>query len=166
MRRDPVIARWLAVDLMAEKYPTLSPYVYCANNPIKFIDVNGDSIQITDSQTQQDFINSLPEDVAEYIRFNDNGVFDINYLMSSLSDVDLSSLDINLQAAIFIGQHEQMVSLEGSNSFQYADANGNITTYSWAEIGFTGFTTAPDGSNCQSLIPRVVDVRYDNSIAL
>jgi len=38
---DPVIARWLAVDPMADKYPSISPYVYCANNPLYYIDPNG-----------------------------------------------------------------------------------------------------------------------------
>jgi len=35
---------WLSVDPMASKYPSLSPYVYCANNPVKLVDPNGDSI--------------------------------------------------------------------------------------------------------------------------
>jgi hypothetical protein len=30
------------VDPMADKYPSLSPYAYCAWNPIKFIDPNGE----------------------------------------------------------------------------------------------------------------------------
>ncbi|MBQ6072254.1 MAG: RHS repeat-associated core domain-containing protein [Bacteroidales bacterium] len=29
---------WLSVDPMASKYPSLSPYVYCADNPIKLVD--------------------------------------------------------------------------------------------------------------------------------
>ncbi|MBO2526520.1 MAG: hypothetical protein CW341_12670 [Bacteroidetes bacterium] len=32
---------WLSVDPMSDKYPSLSPYVYCANNPIKLVDPNG-----------------------------------------------------------------------------------------------------------------------------
>lgn len=34
---------WLSVDPMAHKYPSLSPYVYCANNPIKLVDPNGET---------------------------------------------------------------------------------------------------------------------------
>jgi len=35
---------WLSVDPMAHKYPSLSPYVYCANNPVKLVDPNGEEI--------------------------------------------------------------------------------------------------------------------------
>jgi RHS repeat-associated protein len=41
---DPAIARFPSVDRLAEKYYYQSPYTYAANNPIRFIDVNGDSI--------------------------------------------------------------------------------------------------------------------------
>ena len=34
---------WLSVDPMAAKYPSLSSYVYCADNSIKLIDPNGES---------------------------------------------------------------------------------------------------------------------------
>ena len=33
---------WLSVDPQASKYPSSSPYVYCANNPIKLVDPNGE----------------------------------------------------------------------------------------------------------------------------
>ena len=32
---------WLSVDPMSDKYPSLSPYVYCANNPVMLVDPNG-----------------------------------------------------------------------------------------------------------------------------
>ncbi|MBR6174386.1 MAG: hypothetical protein IKQ52_02195, partial [Bacteroidales bacterium] len=35
---------WLSVDPMAAKYPSLSPYVYCADNPVKLVDPNGEEI--------------------------------------------------------------------------------------------------------------------------
>ena len=33
---------WLSVDPMGDKYPGLSPYVYCADNPVKLVDPNGE----------------------------------------------------------------------------------------------------------------------------
>ena len=38
---------WLSVDPMSDKYPSLSPFVYCANNPVKVVDPNGDSVIVT-----------------------------------------------------------------------------------------------------------------------
>ena len=32
---------WLSVDPMSGKYPSLSPYTYCANNPVKLTDPDG-----------------------------------------------------------------------------------------------------------------------------
>ena len=32
---------WFSVDPMSDKYPSLSPYVYCADNPVKLVDIDG-----------------------------------------------------------------------------------------------------------------------------
>ena len=37
---------WLSVDPMADKYPGLSPYAYCAWNPVKLVDPDGRDIWI------------------------------------------------------------------------------------------------------------------------
>ncbi|MGY6521746.1 MAG: RHS repeat domain-containing protein [Mongoliitalea sp.] len=41
---DPTIGRFNRIDRFSEKYFNLSPYHYGANNPIKYVDVNGDSL--------------------------------------------------------------------------------------------------------------------------
>ena len=41
-----ILTGWLSVDPMADKYPGLSPYNYCAWNPIKLVDPDGE--QLTD----------------------------------------------------------------------------------------------------------------------
>ena len=38
---DAVLGRWHAVDPLAEKYYEVSPYIYCANDPVKNVDSDG-----------------------------------------------------------------------------------------------------------------------------
>ena len=41
-----ILTGWLSVDPLADKYPSLSPYAYCALNPIRVVDPNGDSCAV------------------------------------------------------------------------------------------------------------------------
>ena len=36
-----ILTGWLSVDPLADKYPSLSPYAYCAWNPVKLVDPDG-----------------------------------------------------------------------------------------------------------------------------
>ena len=48
---------WLSVDPMADKYPSISPYAYCAWNPVKLVDPSGEEVYIIfDRSTQKMYI--------------------------------------------------------------------------------------------------------------
>jgi RHS repeat-associated protein len=41
---DSELSIWLSVDPMSDKYPSLTPYNYCAGNPMILVDPNGEDI--------------------------------------------------------------------------------------------------------------------------
>jgi RHS repeat-associated protein len=43
---DSRIGRWLAVDPLAEKYPSWNPFTYVTDNPLRFTDARGDSVSL------------------------------------------------------------------------------------------------------------------------
>jgi RHS repeat-associated protein len=46
-----LMTMWLSVDPMSDKYPSISPYAYCAWNPVKLVDPDGkDTINGTQSK--------------------------------------------------------------------------------------------------------------------
>jgi len=72
---DSNLSIWLSVDPMASEYPSLSPYVYTANNPIRFIDPDGRKIVPTNSEGEtaiRGYVNNFNEDVK-------SNVFKISY---------------------------------------------------------------------------------------
>ncbi len=44
---DPAVARWGGIDALSEKYSRWSPYNYALNNPVKFIDPDGNGVENT-----------------------------------------------------------------------------------------------------------------------
>ncbi len=39
-----ILTGWLSVDPLADKYPNISPYAYCAWNPVRLVDPDGEEI--------------------------------------------------------------------------------------------------------------------------
>jgi len=57
---EKVVQVWLSVDPLAHKYPHQSNYVYCANNPIRFIDPDGREVKsVFNRETNKLYIMDL-----------------------------------------------------------------------------------------------------------
>ena len=81
---SPVLRRWLTPDPLSEKYYGISPYAYCAGNPVNFIDVNGrDSIYVIDSPTRPRDKGVMGETYTGLLYVEINGVSSGPYRGSS-----------------------------------------------------------------------------------
>ena len=61
---NPVTSMWYGVDVMAEKSPNISVYVYCMDNPVRLVDPDG--------------MWSWPWERKSLIRYTGDGVFKLN----------------------------------------------------------------------------------------
>ena len=46
----PGSPQWISMDPLAEKYYSISPYVYCAGNPVNLIDLKGEDWYIVNQK--------------------------------------------------------------------------------------------------------------------
>ena len=116
-----LMTMWLSVDPMADKYPSISPYAYCAWNPIKLVDPDGkewDPSELT--KEQQDKLNSS----IKYL-CNQSPLFDELYKTLSESSV-VYKLRIGQTQNNESAQYERK---DNSITFRDEDALGNPSAY-------------------------------------
>lgn len=68
-RYDPATGRWISQDPMAEEYYAHSPYLFCAANPMRFVDPEGEDIWTINSNGQ---INWREQNDRNYLYFEDD----------------------------------------------------------------------------------------------
>jgi RHS repeat-associated protein len=72
---DPQIGRFTTQDRFSEKYYSLSNYSYGANNPVLFIDVNGDSLMLFKNGT---YVGTYDNGKKEITGYNQESTIDKN----------------------------------------------------------------------------------------
>ena len=50
---DPVLGRWFAQDPLAEKYYGISPYAFCNNNPVNYVDPDVRKLRVASEYQNQ-----------------------------------------------------------------------------------------------------------------
>ena len=85
---DPAICQFTSMDPLCEKYYHISPYAYCANNPVNFADPNGDSILYDMNGVLLHYMNG-----NFYNNYNEKVYLDIYglYLLNALNELGKTS---------------------------------------------------------------------------
>lgn len=92
----PAIARFTTVDPLAEKYYWISPYAYCLNNPVKYIDPDGMKVSLTGYELLQ-----IIDELAKTTNVNLHWDKDNGYLTYEKSDkVEYNEYDKEIMKAI------------------------------------------------------------------
>ena len=98
-----LMTMWLSVDPLADKYPSISPYAYCAWNPIKLVDPNGEEIWIKGS------------DGNEY-QYKNGNLYNKDGTAYEGDDKFATGVQKDLNTLKAKGMRKEVESLEGSNN--------------------------------------------------
>jgi RHS repeat-associated protein len=128
---DPATGRFLTIDPLAEKYPWISPYAYCLNNPLKYIDPTGKELIFIQGKNQYTYDNGhfwtsggliyTPQKGSTM----DNVLTAYNEILKSKDDVlinQLETLSTSKQKHYMIeGKNNQVIAWEKDKSYTEQD---------------------------------------------
>ena len=131
-----LLTGWTAVDPMSDKYPSLSPYNYCAWNPVKLVDPDGRELYIpgitsnNHKQSKIDILSLVLKKNQGRVSFDADGKVSIDF--SGLSGKEIDKLlykDKGLALLDKMVVAEEKMLYECSD--EYIDENG--TTHNMIE---------------------------------
>ncbi|MET3981624.1 RHS repeat-associated protein [Mucilaginibacter sp. UYP25] len=142
---DPKIARFLVQDRYLEKYYSNSSYSYGANNPIFFIDMNGDSINVAEKYREQfnKALASVFGKNAKDFSFNKSGNLVYNGDQKSFSKGE-ASLFGQLNGVM---SETTQTNVAYESSFSFKDKNGANLTIDPTKSGGEGTLLAKENAN-------------------
>ena len=111
---DAALGRFTTQDAYAEKYPAMSPYQYGANNPVNVVDINGDSLFVSNTALIDAIQNGFEKGSNIQMKWN-NGVLDPN----SIKEQAMNSNDFFLKDLYEIASSEKMVEMSLSDVNEY-----------------------------------------------
>ncbi|WP_197286241.1 DUF6443 domain-containing protein [Pedobacter sp. PACM 27299] len=152
---DPVTGRFNTIDRFSEKYYDLSPYQYGANNPIKNIDVNGDSINVVlmqqyDKTNSTNHVSQTLTDLQSQTGLSLS--IDAKGQLSYLKDPVSGTPFLNIQ----MGSGNNLMGVGSAEARNLITSAIDNTTTGYARITSSG-SSAPLGGNLMSLNPSQIN---------
>jgi RHS repeat-associated protein len=118
---NPVTGRWDRIDPLCEKYYNVSPYVYCMNNPVKYIDPDGRKIVISGNRKQRLLILTYLQKLTnDKLCVNQKGVVSIAQKGGRNKDKKLST-GTKLISSMIGNKYTATISLGNNGSSTHDD---------------------------------------------
>ena len=147
---SPSTARWLSPDPLAEKYYNLSPYAFCGNDPVNYVDPDGRDIYRYDNESGTFHLYQKTDDdydqVAEFKYHKDTGEYELKSKRNGKVKLKMDNIEkgilsdgINLLSDSQVWSTDD-VSIEGFQNFivAYSDMIGReMGGYYYTEKGGT-----------------------------
>lgn len=108
----------MSVDPLASKYPSLSPYNYCVNNPVMLVDPDGKEVVATSQAAARMILHTLSKEDRVYVQFNEKGQINKSIINSA------NSASGNFQALQQLVNANTVFEVNSDNKFVYKDENG------------------------------------------
>lgn len=131
-QHDPMLLRFTSIDPMAEKYYSISPYAYCAGNPIRFVDNTGKIIEDPDCYIRKlsDFYHTIYrnlKNVASNPNLDKKTVSQINFVAAFCYAKSMALGELEASDQIYRIERSNDVA-EGTAETYYNPASGKIIT--------------------------------------
>jgi RHS repeat-associated protein len=123
---DSRLGRWLSTDPLQSKYPSLSPYNFCANNPIYYVDPDGKRIVVHYEDAEGKMQKIVIRKASDIEKLNYEGAGD--FAKAVYSTFKYMENDDDFQSSI-----------QKLRRLQVIETTGGDTKYSagyWSESGY------------------------------
>jgi len=129
--QDPWLGRWMAIDPAADKYAPVSPYNYALNNPILFVDPDGEEVKPTNEAAYKAILNTLTAEDAAYVQLDKNGMIDRGLINQRQSKSG------NFQALQTLVNDDRTTEFTVSEGFDFKNSSGDVESGSLGGIDYS-----------------------------
>jgi len=119
---DSELSAWLSVDPMSDKYPSLSPYCYTANNPVVLVDPNGMDIwEINDQGEIVSRTEDKSQDAFYIVAKDENGDYQRTYTTNAEGEKEYNSISFEYGTI----ESQRTIAINSTSSYDVYQVRGD-----------------------------------------